>query len=555
MGNWLLNESPKWILVAAWLAVNIALFVKTYLSYMADKYVYVRTIIGHGLPVARSAAYLLNFNCMLILLPVCRNLISFLRGASDCCTRVRRQLDRNIIVHRYLAYWVCALSVIHTGAHCFNLEHFVQAYDSSNPLIQALSGLPDGPNPVHDRNTDAIKELFKLIPGVTGIVLVLSLVLMVSSSTNFIRRSYFEVFWFTHHLFVIFYIALVIHGIQGVVKSQANTDEHDPNVCKEHYDDWGSEECPVPTFTGTPAASWKWVVGPFALYFLERCIRFYRSLQPVRVIKVIKHPSRVVELILKKPGFRAEVGQYVFLHCPSISQLEWHPFTLTSCPEDENISIHIRVVGDWTAALALACGVDNDQQPEKLPRLAIDGPFGTASEDVFDYSVVLLIGAGIGVTPFASVLKSIWYKYNDERVQLKLAKVYFYWICPDTMSFEWFADLLKSLERQMVSKGMPNFLEYNIYLTRGWDANQARNIVLHEEAVYDVVTNLRHKTHYGRPNWEQIFQNMTAAHGAANIGVFLCGPKSLSTTLRQMCNKQSSVEPSGARFYFNKENF
>lgn len=45
-----------------------------------------------------------------------------------------------------------------------------------------------------------------------------------------------------------------------------------------------------------------------------------------------------------------------------------------------------------------------------VPRLAIDGPFGTASEDVFRYEVVMLVGAGIGVTPFASILKSVWYK-------------------------------------------------------------------------------------------------------------------------------------------------
>ena len=38
----------------------------------------------------------------------------------------------------------------------------------------------------------------------------------------------------------------------------------------------------------------------------------------------------------------------------------------------------------------------------------IDGPFGSASEDVFQYEVSVLVGAGIGVTPFASILKSIW---------------------------------------------------------------------------------------------------------------------------------------------------
>lgn len=53
----------------------------------------------------------------------------------------------------------------------------------------------------------------------------------------------------------------------------------------------------------------------------------------------------------------------------------------------------------------------------------MDGPFGTASEDVFDYEVSMLIGAGIGVTPFASILKSIWYKFKDSDPKLHTRKV------------------------------------------------------------------------------------------------------------------------------------
>ena len=43
-----------------------------------------------------------------------------------------------------------------------------------------------------------------------------------------------------------------------------------------------------------------------------------------------------------------------------------------------------------------------------LDRLAVDGPFGTSSTDFLKYSVCVFVGAGIGVTPFASILKSIW---------------------------------------------------------------------------------------------------------------------------------------------------
>lgn len=38
---------------------------------------------------------------------------------------------------------------------------------------------------------------------------------------------------------------------------------------------------------------------------------------------------------------------------------------------------------------------------------------------------------------------------QDAESDLKLKKVYVYWICPDTQAFEWFADLLKTLEEQV----------------------------------------------------------------------------------------------------------
>jgi predicted ferric reductase len=83
-----------------------------------------------------------------------------------------------------------------------------------------------------------------------------------------------------------------------------------------------------------------------------------------------------------------------------------------------------------------------------LPRVYIDGPFGSASEDVFKYEVAMLVGAGIGVTPFASILKSVWYKMNYPQQRTRLRKVYFFWVCRDFGSFEWFKSLLAAIEAQ-----------------------------------------------------------------------------------------------------------
>ena len=50
-------------------------------------------------------------------------------------------------------------------------------------------------------------------------------------------------------------------------------------------------------------------------------------------LQVVKHPSKVLELQMKKSGFESLPGQYIFLKCPQISHLQWHPFTLTSVSE------------------------------------------------------------------------------------------------------------------------------------------------------------------------------------------------------------------------------
>jgi len=100
-------------------------------------------------------------------------------------------------------------------------------------------------------------------------------------------------------------------------------------------------------------------------------------------------------------------------------------YIIFSAPEEDYLSVHISVKGDFTTALAKACGCDflkskggkgdkeiaggkvlgtNTNPPINitLPRVMVDGPFGSASEDFTKFETVLLVGAGIGVTPFAS---------------------------------------------------------------------------------------------------------------------------------------------------------
>ncbi len=76
--------------------------------------------------------------------------------------------------------------------------------------------------------------------------------------------------------------------------------------------------------------SWKYMLGGLIIYIIERIIRFIRSLRNVVIVKVVEHPSKTFEIQMRRKGFFAEAGQYVFINVPSVAFLEWHPFTLTS---------------------------------------------------------------------------------------------------------------------------------------------------------------------------------------------------------------------------------
>uniref|UniRef100_A0A8C1JBC6 NADPH oxidase 2 n=2 Tax=Cyprinus carpio TaxID=7962 RepID=A0A8C1JBC6_CYPCA len=525
-----------------WLGINAFLFVHFYMAFLVDRYYYTRVILGHALSWARAPAACLNFNCMLILLPVCRNLLSFLRGSIQCCSRTAaRQLDRNLTFHKLVAYMIALHTAIHIIAHLFNFERFMDSQlminNSHLPYVLSQIGKNDNRsylNPIRTNETSQTIVMFTTIAGLTGVVITLALILIITSSMEVIRRSYFEVFWFTHHLFIVFFIGLVAHGIGRIVRGQTveSIIVHDPKKCHSKFETWGQSgtDCPKPDFAGNPPMTWKWVVGPMFLYVCERLVRFYRSQQKVVITKVVMHPSKTLELQMKKKGFKMEVGQYVFMQCPSISQLEWHPFTLTSAPEEDHLSVHIRIVGDWTQALYTACGGDKTVVLDAwtLPKLAVDGPFGTASEDVFRYEVVMLVGAGIGVTPFASVLKSQGF-------------------CLLLMQY-----LLQSLERQMTEKDMRDFLSYNIYLTRWKDAEVAAHFRVQYEAENDPITGLKQKTRYGKPNWDNEFSAIATQHPGSKVGVFLCGPTALAKALGKQCISHTE---SGTEFIFNKENF
>lgn len=375
------------------------------------------------------------------------------------------------------------------------------------------------------KRSTAAQFLFTTLPGLTGFITTMCMVLMYSSAIRFIRGPMFNVFWYTHHLFIIYFGLLIAHGQSHLLE---------------------------------PATFLYYVVGPCFLYIIERIIRFVRGSQNTILQLAVAHPSKVIELQMKKSTFNYKPGQYLFLNCPYIANQEWHPFTISSAPEEDFVSVHIRIVGDWTGDLwnllnpEKKLGVVQEglmTAPDASPILRIDGPFGAASEDVFKFKNVLLCGGGIGVTPFASILKSIRYKLQSTNGCV-IEKAYFYWISRDKNAFEWFNDVLAALEYENVN----NFLEIHTYLTGQLSVDEIRNVMYGIDSETDQITGLQSPTHFGRPDWATIFAGLAQRHGGTQIGVFFCGPAILSKQLYKMSRAYTNIK-TNTKFVFHKENF
>lgn len=277
-----------------------------------------------------------------------------------------------------------------------------------------------------------------------------------------------------------------------------------------------------------------WVVLPVALFVVEWVLRRQRRSQAAEVLELAGLPSGVTRVRVERPaGFKYRPGDYAFLRIAELAKHEWHPFTISSAPEREHLTFHVRSQGDWTKALRRLCDARVGSAGEPM-KVHLDGPFGAPTTGIFSTRHAVMIGAGIGVTPFASVLESLVTRANAG--ESRLEKVYFYWLNRESRAFEWFADLLLVLEQRDERK----LVDIRICMTGGRGnaaalaLNLARNLS-HDMGKPDLVTGLRTQTRLAAPDFEKELREIAEQHHPDPVEVFFCGPPGLGRKLRTVC--------------------
>ncbi|XP_021421115.1 NADPH oxidase 5 [Oncorhynchus mykiss] len=595
------NNSRKLLFLCAYTCLNLLLFITAMLKNAEGGFWYM---------VAKGCGQCLNFNCTFVMVLMLRRCLTWLRAT--WVVRVL-PLDQNILLHQMVGYAIVTFSTVHTTAHFMNFVHLSQ--NSSYSLWEHLFTTRPGIGWVQGSAS------------LTGMVLQIMICLMVVCSSTFVRRSgHFEVFYWSHLSYVWVWALLVVH-------------------------------C---------ANFWKWFVVPGVIFLLEKLVGVAVShMGGLYIVEVNLLPSKVTHLVIKRPQFfHFKPGDYVYINIPDIAKYEWHPFTISSAPEQpDTLWLHIRSMGQWTNRLyeyfrqpdsqvvstkrlsaslkdrrhqrraqeeLFKCancngtvasneddaieltlyrqngcrpgpgpcpgpgpqGPNPDQQNQaergEGPQLRettaklsenhrfcnvkcfVDGPYGTPTRQIFASEHAVLIGAGIGITPFASILQSIMYHYrmrkqncpncsyswceNIKDSEMKLRKVDFIWINRDQKSFEWFVSLLTKLEMDQADEEPEGrFLEMHMYMTSALSKNDMKAIglqmaldLLAKKEKRDSITGLRTRTQPGRPEWGKVFQKV-AEEKKGKVHVFYCGAPALAKLIKAQC------EHFGFNFY--KENF
>ncbi|KAF2236145.1 hypothetical protein EV356DRAFT_443909 [Viridothelium virens] len=497
---------------------------------------------------SRGAGLVLSVDILLILLPMCRNLLRVIRPKFRFLP-----FDESTWFHRQVAYSLLFWTIVHVSSHYVNFFNV-----EKNQL----------------RPEAAVQIHYTQAGGITGHIMLLCMLMIYTTAHHRIRQQSFETFYYTHHLFIPFLLAMYTHATGCFVRSSVQP--YSPFAGKIFWNHCLGYE------------GWRWELIGGALYLFERLWREYRSRRYTEITKVIRHPFDAVEIQFVKPSMRYKAGQWLFINVPSISYQQWHPFTITSCPFDPYISIHMRQVGDWTREFADAVGAGHSQAKlydeldpmgmyevalqagDEMPRIKIDGPYGAPAEDVFENEVVVIIGTGIGVTPWASILKNIWHVRAGPNPPRRLRRVEFIWVCKDTSSFEWFQALLSALEMQSIQEAQQTgaedeFLRIHTYLTQRVDVDTANNIVLNSVGMdKDPLTELSSRTNFGRPDFNKLFAGMRDGvldktylssldpGRSTDIGVYFCGPSAPARDIKAACKRASTHQ---VQFKFWKEHF
>ena len=213
--------------------------------------------------------------------------------------------------------------------------------------------------------------LFHHFSGVSGFLILVSLVLICIPMMIYKERVKYEIRKSLHYFFLLFAFALCFHTSPKSV----------PNGGFSAY-----------------------VFGTIlVLYFLDSIYCIFFMSEKIETTKFDVLPTGV-RVTMKVSDFfqkNGAQGGYCYVCIPWVDKFQWHAFSLFENPsEPQERQIFLQRAGDWTNK------VHRYLQRDTVRPAWIQGPFPSPYASAEDYDNQILVASGIGITPALSVIRA-----------------------------------------------------------------------------------------------------------------------------------------------------
>lgn len=347
-------DGPEYLFVAFVISAQIALGVWQCIKYATGPEY--QAALGWGVGLAKAAAGALYPTLFFMLLSMSRWFSTWLRKSYYISRVINWDLSQSF--HVKISIVAIAFATLHAIGHLSG--SFVYG---SSPDRQAAVAALLGPGAVPKSYTSYLRST----PGWTGLTALGLFYLLALLSMPYIRKRSYEIFQLGHLLMFPIIGLLAAHGTAKLL------------------------QFPVLGFV---------LAFPTVLVVFERGTRIAAGLHkiPAKLEILDGETVSITCEIPKSRLWRYKAGQYVFLQVPQISFFQWHPFTISTCT-GRRMTLHVKTDGDWTGKLR--------ELKDTLEFVGIDGPFGAPAQRFYDFDQSIIVGAGIGVTPFSGILNDL----------------------------------------------------------------------------------------------------------------------------------------------------
>ncbi|OQR84282.1 transmembrane protein [Achlya hypogyna] len=300
----------------------------------------------------------------------------------------------------------------------------------------------------------------EVIP-VFGFAAFVSFAILGLFALSVVRRNYFEVFYYVHR----------IAAVGGIV------------------------------FAGLHARTvWTTLLFPATVYILSYVVRLGAHFNRFTVA-MESYADKTVSFVLPSTSQtqawarEMPLGAYFWVSVPSVSVLQWHPFSAmaTATPDGKpTIGFVAKAATDGSFVDAVV-----QKHVGHTTTVVVGGPYGNLSVRLADYSNVVLIAGGIGITPLLHI-------FNQPPARPNATTV-LHWIARDPAEFLAPSAFLR----------FPSGAAARLHLYAD-EVSQGGRVIVHDDLVLDYS--------FGRPRLDELLK----PYAGTRTVVVVCGPPGLT---------------------------